>query len=253
MNPLKAIQTLPGVTYETADPWGNNEQNITLFIHGFNAQQLGYTLDGVPLGDQNYGNFNGLSPQRAVISENVGNVVLSSGAGDLATASTSNLGGTIDTFTAAPLATRGGQVEQVFGSYDAFRTFARLDSGQMKLPGVGGDNAGYISFVRQEARAWDFDGQQGGYQVNAKFVHKDDKGKLTAFFDWDDKVEPNEDAVVHTPATDKTPPPYTRPYFYPDFTSAVSSLAPTVRRRLRPETTIATITAMRSAPIISAI
>ncbi len=53
VNPLKAIQSLPGVTYETADPWGNNEQNITLFIHGFNAQQLGYTLDGLPLGDQN--------------------------------------------------------------------------------------------------------------------------------------------------------------------------------------------------------
>ena len=24
--PLKAIETMPGVVYETADPWGNNEQ-----------------------------------------------------------------------------------------------------------------------------------------------------------------------------------------------------------------------------------
>jgi iron complex outermembrane receptor protein len=76
INPLKAIQTLPGVTFLTADPWGNNEQNISLFIHGFNQQQLGYTLDGIPLGDQNYGNYNGLSPQRAIISENVGRVTL---------------------------------------------------------------------------------------------------------------------------------------------------------------------------------
>jgi hypothetical protein len=57
ISPLKAIQTLPGVTFMTADPWGNNEQNISLFIHGFNAQQLGYTLDGIPLGDQTYGNY----------------------------------------------------------------------------------------------------------------------------------------------------------------------------------------------------
>src|SRR4051812_41079810 len=28
VSPLQALQTLPGVTYLTADPWGNNEQNI---------------------------------------------------------------------------------------------------------------------------------------------------------------------------------------------------------------------------------
>jgi len=68
VSPLKAIQTLPGVLYITADPWGYNEQNAQIFIHGFAANQLGYTMDGVPLGDQSYGNYNGLSPQRAVIS-----------------------------------------------------------------------------------------------------------------------------------------------------------------------------------------
>src|SRR4051794_10120364 len=36
ISPLKAIETLPGVVYETADPWGNNEQNSSLVIHGFN-------------------------------------------------------------------------------------------------------------------------------------------------------------------------------------------------------------------------
>ena len=65
---------------ETADPWGNNEQNESLFVHGFNTQQLGSTMDGVPLGDQQYGNYNGLSVSRAVTSENVQRVELSSGA-----------------------------------------------------------------------------------------------------------------------------------------------------------------------------
>ena len=83
---FKAIQTLPGVDFETADPWGNNEQNETLYVHGFSLQQLGFTFDGVPLGDQQYGNYNGLSPSRAVTSENVSKVLLESGAGDLATA-----------------------------------------------------------------------------------------------------------------------------------------------------------------------
>ena len=224
VSPLKAIQTLPGVTYLTADPWGNNEQNISLFIHGFNAQQLGYTLDGVPLGDQQYGNFNGLSPQRAIISENVGSVSLASGAGDLGTASTSNLGGTIDTFSSDPKAERGATVNQTFGSYSAFRTFVRLDSGEF-----GNGNSFYVSGVRQDARAWDYNGHQKGTQANGKFVHDDSTGRLTAYFAYSDKTEPNEDATVVAPGKKIASTgqfetlgnvPYTRPFLYPDFAAA---------------------------------
>src|SRR5579863_4399051 len=114
--PLKAIDTLPGVVYETADPWGNNEQNESLVVHGFTTQQLGYTLDGVPLGDQQYGNYNGLSLSRAISSENVSRVTLSSGAGSLGVASTSNLGGAIETFSSDPSVTQGGDARQTVGS-----------------------------------------------------------------------------------------------------------------------------------------
>jgi iron complex outermembrane receptor protein len=216
-SPLKAIQTLPGVTFLTADPWGNNEQNISLFIHGFNQQQLGYTLDGVPLGDQNYGNFNGLSPQRAIISENVGRVNLASGAGDLGTASTSNLGGTIDTFSSDPKAERSAIVSQTFGSYSTFRTYARIDSGIF-----GNGNSLYLSGVRQDAKAWDFNGHQGGYQANGKFVHEDSTGKLTIYGAYSDKTEPNEDATVVNPSKGETlnNVPYSRPFLYPNFAAS---------------------------------
>ncbi|WP_034160508.1 TonB-dependent receptor [Sphingomonas sp. ERG5] len=219
VSPLKAIQTLPGVTFLTADPWGNNEQNISLFIHGFNAQQLGYTLDGVPLGDQTYGNYNGLSPQRAIISENVGRVTLASGAGDLGTASTSNLGGTIDTFSSDPKSEMGATIAQTFGSYSTSRTFVRLDSGTF-----GNGNSLYVSGLRQDARAWDFNGKQGGYQANAKFVHDDSTGKLTLYAAYSDKTEPNEDATVITVANRATAP-YARPFLYPDFKSALTYLS----------------------------
>ncbi|CAN5183536.1 TonB-dependent receptor [soil metagenome] len=219
VSPLKAIQTLPGVTFLTADPWGNNEQNISLFVHGFNAQQLGYTLDGIPLGDQTYGNYNGLSPQRAIISENVGRVTLASGAGDLGTASTSNLGGTIDTFSSDPTADMGATVSQTIGSYDTYRTYGRFDTGTW-----GDDNSLYVSAVRQKARAWDFKGKQGGYQVNGKFVHDGSNGKLTIYAAWSDKTEPNEDASVITTATQGTAP-YTRPFLFPDFAAARTYLS----------------------------
>ncbi|MFC0166513.1 TonB-dependent receptor [Pseudoduganella danionis] len=220
INPLKALQTLPGVSFQTADPWGNNEQNLSLFVHGFSGQQLGYTMDGVPLGDQQYGNYNGLSPQRAVISENVGRVILSSGAGDLATASTSNLGGTIETFSSDPARERNLAVQQTVGSYKTSRTFLRYDSGNF-----GNGNSAYLSATHHEQKAWDFNGRQGGNQVNAKFIHNDDAGKLTLFFNYSDKIEPNEDATVHS-ATEKFQP-YTRPFMYPDFATALAYLSPT--------------------------
>ena len=218
VSPLKAIQTLPGVTFLTADPWGNNEQNISLFVHGFNAQQLGYTLDGIPLGDQSYGNYNGLSPQRAIISENVGRVTLSSGAGDLGTPSTSNLGGTIDTFSSDPKADMGGSVQQTFGSHSTFRTYGRIDTGVF-----GNGNSFYASGARQDSKAWDFNGKQGGYQANAKFVHEDATGKLTLYAAYSDKTEPNEDATVITSAN-RGSAPYARPFLYPDFAGAQTYL-----------------------------
>ena len=220
VNPLKAIQTLPGVVFETADPWGNNEQNETLYVHGFSLQQLGYTFDNLPLGDQQYGNYNGLSPSRAVSSENVNRVVLSSGAGDLGTASVSNLGGTIATYSRDPQAARGGTYDITVGSYAAIRSFLRLESGDF-----WNGNSAYISYLHQDARAWDFNGHQTDDQVNAKFVHDGPHGKLTAFFDYDTKVEPNEDSSNYDAADPN--PPYTRPFLFPNVQGCLSYLSAT--------------------------
>jgi len=221
VNPLKAIETLPGVVFQTADPWGNDEQNEEVFVHGFSTQQLGYTMDGVPLGDQQYGNYNGLSPSRAVTSENVSKVILSSGAGALGVASTSNLGGAIETFSSDPKSRLGGTLEQVVGSYETTRTFARFDSGDT------GYGAGYLSYLHQDARAWDFNGHQKDDQFNAKYVDDIGRGKLTLFLDYDYKVDPNEDAISYgnqqtTAAAGYIP--YTRPYLYPNLTVAETYL-----------------------------
>jgi len=220
-SPLKAIQTLPGVLYLTADPWGNNEQNTLLFIHGFSTQQLGYTLDGVPLGDQQYGNYNGLSPQRAVISENVGAVTLASGAGDLSTASTSNLGGTVATFSSDPTKQSGVQINQTFGSNATTRTFLRYDTGEF-----GSGNSAYASIMHQDQRAWDFAGHQRGWQANGKFVQDDEHGKLTVYVAYSDKIEPNEDSLYRsaTGAGEGTPRPDNRPFIYPNFAQALAYL-----------------------------
>jgi outer membrane receptor protein involved in Fe transport len=221
VSPLKAIETLPGVVYETADPWGNNEQNESLVIHGFTTQQLGFTMDGVPLGDQQYGNYNGLSTSRAITSENVARVELGSGAGSLGVASTSNLGGAIETYSSDPTHTFGVDLRETGGSYKTTRTFLRVDSGDL-----GGGNTAYLSYLHQDARAWDFDGHQRGDQVNFKWVNENAAGKLTFFADWNYKVEPNEDATSFGNQQSKTSTyfPYTRPFIYPNYAAGIAYL-----------------------------
>jgi iron complex outermembrane recepter protein len=221
ISPLKAIQTLPGVVYETSDPWGNNEQNESLVIHGFTTQQLGFTLDGVPLGDQEYGNYNGLSVSRAVSSENVTRTELASGAGELGVASTSNLGGAIQTYSSDPAQTLGVDLRQTGGSFAATRTFVRFDTGEF-----GTGNSAYLSYLHQDARAWDFDGHQRGNQVNLKFVHEDSGGKLTLFADYNYKVEPNEDATGfgNQQVAGVSYFPYTRSFIYPNYAAGLAYL-----------------------------
>lgn len=231
MNPLKALHQLAGVTFQSADPWGNNEQNFSIFIHGFSAQQLGYTLDGVPLGDQQYGNYNGLSPQRAVISENVRSVLMSAGAGDLATASTSNLGGTIEHYSSDPLATEKWTIAQTFGSFGASRSYVRYDSGEINADDrvhaqqtSSEPHSFYLSAIRQRARAWDFNAVQGGEQFNAKWIKHFAHTKLSAYYNYSDKTEPNEDSTVRSQREAFIP--YTRPMTYPDFGFALNYVNP---------------------------
>ncbi|MBS1075232.1 TonB-dependent receptor [Gluconobacter sp. Dm-73] len=212
-SPMQALDLLPGVTFTNVDPWGNNEQNSSIYVHGFNQNQLGYTMDGVPLGAGAYGNYNGLSPQRAAISEDIGSTSLSSGAGALGTASTSNLGGTIEFTTRDPKKKAGATINQTFGSYSTFRTFARVDTGNF-----GNGNSAYMAFARQDARPWNLGNanRQGGYQVNGKFVHKGENTTITAYFDWQNKAEPNTQGL--TAPTDL----YARGAFFPDLNAAMA-------------------------------
>jgi iron complex outermembrane receptor protein len=141
-SPLKAIEKMPGVNFQSADAYGAYEWSARISIRGFNQSQLGFTLDGVPLGDMSYANHNGLHISRAIPSEAVGRVELAQGAGAIDIASTSNLGGAVEFFSADPDAEFGVRAEQMFGSDSARRTFAKLDSGEL-----GGGTRAYLAVV----------------------------------------------------------------------------------------------------------
>jgi len=65
----KALNMLPGVSAQSIDALGVNEQSLSLQVRGFSTTHLGYTLDGMPLGDGAYNNCNGLKINQTIGSE----------------------------------------------------------------------------------------------------------------------------------------------------------------------------------------
>jgi len=183
---LKIISKLPGVSFQSADPYGAYEWSTRISVRGFNQNQLGFTLDGVPLGDMSYGNHNGLHISRAISSENIGNAVLSQGAGSLETASSSNLGGTLQFYSIDPSHELGLNVALTGGSDSDQRGFIRFETGDLGAVGA----RAYISYTNQQTDKWKGTGEQKQEAVNFKFVLPiGDDGKLTGFYNWSDRQE----------------------------------------------------------------
>jgi iron complex outermembrane receptor protein len=185
-SPLKAIEKLPGVQFQAADPFGAYEWAVRISLRGFNQNQLGFTLDGIPLGDMSYGNVNGLHISRAIISENIARTEVAQGAGALGTASTSNLGGTIQFFSDTPKEHPDLTVSGTYGADDTVRAYARVDSGD-----IGGSGLkGYLSYAFLKTDKWKGNGPQRQHQVNAKLVEDlGDLGSISGFFDFSARRE----------------------------------------------------------------
>ncbi|MET0499830.1 MAG: TonB-dependent receptor [Steroidobacteraceae bacterium] len=185
----KALNILPGVNAQSVDALATNEQSMSLSLRGFNSTRLGYTLDGMPLGDSAYNNYNGLSISRALISENLSAVEVAEGIGNIGTPSSSNLGGTIAYASSDPTGSVGARVSQSFGSDNNRRTFVRLDSGQ-----YGGFSA-YLSGMYGTSDLWNDQkvyNESTNKQFNGKAVYEFDSGRLTAFVDTSRTSQAND-------------------------------------------------------------
>ncbi|ESQ73980.1 hypothetical protein ABAC402_16575 [Asticcacaulis sp. AC402] len=163
-SPLKLAEQLPGVYFAGADPFGTYEYAATLYLRGFNQSQLGYTLDGVPLGDMSYSNHNGLHISRAIISENVNTVQLAQGASDVDAASTSNLGGSLRFSGRRAPEAFGADLSLSAGSDDYRRLFARVDTGEIAGSGV----ALSLSYADSFTHTWKGSGEQQSRQANLR-------------------------------------------------------------------------------------
>jgi iron complex outermembrane recepter protein len=183
-SPLKAIEKLPGVNFQSADALGSYEWSTRIVVRGFSQNQMGFTLDGIPLGDMSYGNHNGLHISRAIMTENMGGASLSQGAGALATASSSNLGGTLAFTSNNPDSEFGLTANGTAGSNDTRRAFVRVDTGTL-----GSGFRAYASYGDQEAAKWKGAGDQAQEYANFKFVASLGDAELTGYYSYSDRAE----------------------------------------------------------------
>lgn len=182
-NPLKAIEKLPSVNFQSADPFGNYEWSQRITIRSFNQNQLGFTFDGIPLGDMSYGNHNGLHITRAISSENIGSVRVAQGAGSLGTQATGNLGGTVETFSMDPADSFGAQGNFTYGSNDTMRAFGRINLGS--ADGI----RGYVSYGYGSTDKYKGQGVQDQHMGNAKVIIPIGEAKIDGWLSYSDRRE----------------------------------------------------------------
>jgi iron complex outermembrane recepter protein len=182
-SPLRAIQKLPSVNFQSADAFGTYEWSTRITIRGFNQNQLGFNLDGIPLGDMSYGNNNGLHISRAISAENIGSIVVSQGSGGIDTQSTNNLGGTLSFTSIDPKSALGLDASGTFGSDQTWRGFLRGGIGT-----TSGVRA-YASVAYATTDKWKGEGKQRQLNVNAKGVVPLGSVTLDGTFSYSDRAE----------------------------------------------------------------
>lgn len=182
-SPLKAIEKLPSVNFQSADPFGNYEWSTRVTIRGFNQNQLGFTLDGIPLGDMTYGNHNGLHVSRAISPENIAVTRVAQGSGSVGTQSTNNLGGTLEFESIDPGKVLGADIGLTYGTENTMRGYSRLALGSE-------DGArGFVSAQYHKADKWKGDGEQKTLMVNAKAILPLGGAELDAYASYSDRAE----------------------------------------------------------------
>ncbi len=75
------LESLAGFNVQVNDPLGLYEFGNSVFVRAFNFQQIGFSIDGVPLGRSDQ--FGGSPIYRYVDNENTERVTASTGAGDV--------------------------------------------------------------------------------------------------------------------------------------------------------------------------
>ncbi len=167
-NVYQYVALTPGTMVSTTDPYGLSEQ-FSINVHGLGQDELGYVLEGMPLNDIGYYTA---YPSQFVDSENVDEVSLAPGTADLDSPVISATGGLMTITMIDPSVKPGGLFDASYGSYDTYRAFLRLDSGDIANTGI----RAFASYSYTHSNDWHGPGAVVREHSDFKFVKEWNNG-----------------------------------------------------------------------------
>ncbi len=165
---LKMLETLPGFNVQANDALGLYEFGNSVTIRAFNFRQIGFVLDGAPMGRSDQ--FGGSPIFRYVENENLARVTASQGAGDVTLPSYASLGPIVRYSTIDPTLEPGASATFSAGNDNLRRGFVRLETGEH------GGLSGYLSVSDFSADLWRGPGDINRDHVEAKIRYRSDTG-----------------------------------------------------------------------------
>lgn len=164
-NAFQALEMLPAVNSYNYDATGLFGGGLTL--RGFNSDQIGATINGVPVNDS--GSFS-VFPQEYVDQENTCSEFVTQGSTDVDSPQVGATGGNFGIVTCNPEDKQRFRMMQTVGQLAMHKTFVRYDTGLLS------DNRSkfFVSYSRAESDKWKGPGQAERDHVDAGFN-----------YDWD--------------------------------------------------------------------
>jgi iron complex outermembrane receptor protein len=164
-NAYQALELLPSVNSYNYDATGLFGGGLTL--RGFNSDQIGATINGVPVNDS--GSFS-VYPQEYVDQENTCSEFVTQGSTDVDSPQVGASGGNFGIITCNPEDKQRVRYMQTIGQLNMYKSFVRYDTG--RLP--DGRSKAFISISQAQADKWKGEGEAQRTHIDAGFN-----------YDWD--------------------------------------------------------------------
>ena len=182
-NAYEALEMLPAVNSFNHDATGLFGGGLTL--RGFNSDQIGATINGVPVNDS--GSFS-VFPQEYVDQENTCSQFVTQGSTDVDSPQVGATGGNFGIVTCNPENKQRFRVMQTLGQLNSYKTFLRYDTGRL----ADGRSKAFISVSRAEADKWKGLGGAKRDHIDAGFNYDWDRfNYVHATLLWNDALNNN--------------------------------------------------------------
>lgn len=164
-NAIDMLKYTPGMNVNSNDASGLSGIDYTM--RGMNSDQIGLSVDGIPINDS--GNY-AVYPNLLGDAENLEQIFVTQGSSEADGPHIGSSGGNIGFVTRRPSKEFGGFVKQTLGSNNLSKTFARLETGEYN----GFSN--WLSYSHTEAKKWRGEGRNYSDKFEMNSLYEDGNG-----------------------------------------------------------------------------